>query len=328
MSKIASTSTLPAEYRAWVWRGSASPLDLQLETLPLLLPQAGEVLVRNIAIGLNPVDWKVMGGDLLGWQPGKVPGVDAAGVVAAVGEGVPAALLGQAVAYHQSLHKPGSFAEYTPVAAQVLLRLPETLDFATAASFPCPGLTAWQALSKLPERPGQRLLVSGAGGAVGNFLVQLAERRGFEVSVLCNSSHWSRLQALGARDCFADIAALESLSFFAAIDTVNAGHAAQLAPYLDANGHLVCIQGRVESWPCPPFQQVLSIHEVALGALHQFGSAQAWAELTEAGSALLASLGSGHLRAETLVVQDFHTLPQLLEALRLRNFSGKPVVRL
>lgn len=326
MSK--ASSALPTEYRAWVWRGSASPLDLQLETVALQPPQAGEVLVRNIAIGLNPVDWKVMGGDLLGWQPGKVPGVDAAGVVAAVGEGVPAALLGQAVAYHQSLHKPGSYAEYTPVAAQALLPLPENLDFATAASFPCPGLTAWLAMGKLPERPGRRLLISGAGGAVGNYLVQLAERRGFEVSVLCHPRHWSRLQALGARDCFADVAALESLSFFAAIDSVNADHARQLATHLDANGHLVCIQGRVESWPCPPFQHALSLHEVALGALHQFGSAHAWAELTEAGAALLTSLGNGRLQAEPLVVQDFQTLPQLLEALRLRNFLGKPVVRL
>lgn len=321
-------STLPAEYQAWVWQGSASPLDLLLATLPTQLPQPGEVLVRNIAIGLNPVDWKVMAGDLLGWRPGKVPGVDAAGVVAAVGEGVPEALVGQAVAYHQSLEKPGSYAEYTPVAAQALLAVPENVDFATAASFPCPGLTAWQAISKVPEHPGRRLLISGAGGAVGNYLVQLAERRGFEVSVLCNPRHWPRLQALGAQDCFVDVAALASQRFFAVIDCVSADHACQLAPHLDANGHLVCIQGRVESWPCPPFQQALSLHEVALGALHQFGTSQAWAELADAGSALLTSLGNGRLQAESLVVRDFQTLPQLLEALRLRNFSGKPVVRL
>lgn len=319
-------TTLPAEYPAWVWQGSAVPLDLQMASVPLVFPGADEVLVRNLAIGLNPVDWKVMGGDLTGWQPGKVPGVDAAGVVVAVGEGVPRILVGQAVAYHQSLLKPGSFAAYTPVAVQALLRMPANLDFATAASFPCPGLTAWQAIGKIPERAGRRLLISGAGGAVGNFLVQLSVQRGFEVSVLCNPRHWSRLQALGAKDCFADVAALASLSFFAAIDSVSAAHAAQLSPCLEVNGHLVCIQGRVEAWPCPPFERAISVHEVALGALHQFGTPKAWAELTDAGSAMLAALGNGQLQGEPLVVQDFQTLPQLLEALRLRNFSGKPVV--
>jgi NADPH:quinone reductase-like Zn-dependent oxidoreductase len=323
---------LPATYQAWAWRSGASPRDLALEPLPMRAPEAGEVWVRNVAIGLNPVDWKVLGGDLLNWQPGKVAGVDGAGVVVAVGEGVPPAWLGQRVAYHQDLQRHGSFAEYTPVGAYALLRLPETLDFQTAASFPCPALTAWLALGKLPAQPGRPLLLSGAGGAVGHYLVQLASARGYVVTTMSHRRHWQRLRELGASDCLdgplapAQAWPGDASRFFAAIDSVNADHAARLAPALAANGRLVCIQGRVEHWPGEPFGRALSLHEVALGALHRYGDAAAWARLTTAGEHLLGELAARSLQPEAAVVCGFSELPALLDKLRHRQFSGKPLV--
>lgn len=104
------------------------------------------MLIRNVVIGLNPVDWKVLGGRLVSWQPGHVPGVDGAGVVVAVGENVSASWIGQRVAYHQSLSRHGSFAEYTSVKARAVLRVPASVSWEQAASLPCPALTAWLAL--------------------------------------------------------------------------------------------------------------------------------------------------------------------------------------
>lgn len=319
---------LPDTCQAWVWEGSASPLDLSLQQRALHPLQTGEVWVRNRAIGLNPVDWKVMGGDLLGWQPGKVPGVDGAGIVAAIGPGVAPDWLGKSVAYHQSLARPGSFAEYTPVAAQVLVPMPAQLDFENAAGFPCPGLTAWQAIDKIPVHPGAALLISGAGGSVGQYLVQYAVARGFQVTVLCSTRHWERMRALGVHDCCNQPEALEDRQFHAVIDCVSTARAAQLVPCLESNGHLVCIQGRLADWPSPPFQRAISMHEVALGATHQFGSAAAWAALTAQGTSLLEQIVHHTLQPDALVVREFNALPQLLEALRQRNFSGKPVIRL
>ncbi|MCB4767748.1 zinc-binding dehydrogenase [Ancylobacter sp. Lp-2] len=322
-------------YRAWTWRGGGAPGELTLDRVEMPELGAGEALVRNAAIGLNPVDWKLLAAPPPSWHAGHVPGVDGAGTVIAVGDDLPSGWLGQRVAYHQNLHKPGSFADYTALPARALLRLPETLDFATAAGIPCPALTAWLALEKLPARPGARVLVSGAGGAVGNYLVQLAVARGFTVTALCHPRHWERLRRLGAGDCrpgpLADDGAwptAEAGRFFAVIDSISADHATRLAPALEANGHLVCIQGRPESWPCPPFGPALSMHEVALGALHLFGDDDAWRRLTAAGVSILGDVAAGRLQPETLVAGDFDALPQMLEALRQRRFSGKPILRL
>lgn len=323
---------VPADHRAWTWHGSPEPLDLRLERVPVPVPAAGQVLVRNMAIGLNPVDWKVLGGVLVDWQSGHVPGVDGAGVIVALGAGVSGEWLGRRVAWHTSLNRDGAFAEHTVVDARALLPVPDALDFELAASFPCPGLTAWLATEKVPVKPGQPLLVSGAGGAVGQYLVQLAVRRGFVVSAMAHARHHDRLRALGARDCVAGpLRDGESWSagrhFFAVIDAVSGDHAARMAGALHANGHLVCIQDRVPTWPCEPFGLTLSMHEVALGALHVHGDDRAWRQLTAAGEQMLLDVSDGRLQPETRVVRSFDELPRLLHALRHRDFSGKPVVR-
>ncbi|MHC1479848.1 zinc-binding dehydrogenase [Frateuria aurantia] len=325
-------AVLPASYRAWSWVGGARPEDLQPTSKALYGPGAGQVLVRNVMIGLNPVDWKVLDGGLDGWVKGHVPGVDAAGEVVAVGPGVMPEWLGRRVAYHTSLQGPGSFAEYTPVAARALLRLPDGLSFELAATLPSPGLTAWMALEKLPLAPGQPLLISGAGGAVGQFLLQLAIARGFVVTAMANPRHWPRLEALGAVRCIpgplAEAARPDGeRRYFAVIDTVNAAHAERMASVLRANGHLVCIQGRSPEWPCPPFGLALSMHEVALGALHVHGDDLAWARLTAAGEAMATAVEDGRLQTEDVVIEGFEQLPYLLEALRQRSFSGKPLIR-
>lgn len=321
-------------HRAWVWNGSVSPSELTLGRIAIPELGASDALVRNAVIGLNPVDWKVLSPGLANWLPGHVPGVDGAGTVIAVGDDLPQSWLGQRVAYHQSLDRPGSFAEYTPVAARSLMRLPDGLDFETAASFPCPGLTAWLALEKLPLRAGTPLLVSGAGGAVGGYLVQLAAIRGLAVTAMCNPRHWDRLRSLGAVECIAGPLGADQdkpdteVTFVAIIDSIDADHAARLAPALKANGHIVSIQGRLSNWPCPPFGRALSMHEVALGALHHWGDDGDWLRLTDAGEQMLFEIAKGRLRAEQPVVRNFSGLPQHLDDLRHRKFSGKPLIRL
>ncbi|HEY0276056.1 MAG TPA: hypothetical protein VGC31_08305, partial [Paenirhodobacter sp.] len=256
------------------------------------------------------------------------------GTVIALGDGVAEGWLGARVAWHTNLQNPrGSFAEYTPVAARALMRVPEGLGLEVAASIPCPALTAWLALDKLPLRRGAPLLISGAGGAVGRYLVQLAVARGFGVSAMCNPRHWDRLRDLGATDCLPgplpdgqDWTAARR--FFAVIDSVGPDHATRLAPALAANGHLVAIQGRPADWPCPPFGRTLSMHEVALGALHRHGDDADWARLMAAGEAILRDIASGRLEPEPLVIRDFTELPAHLDALKHRSFSGKPLIRI
>lgn len=332
--KVDALPGLPAHYRAWTWIDGPEPSDLALQSAPGLPLLSGQVLVRNAVASLNPVDWKLLGYTDTTAAGSSVPGVDGAGTVVALGDGVAATWLGQRVAYHQDLNLAGSFAEYTPLDVAVLMKLPEQLDFATAASFPCPGLTAWQALEKLPRQPGQRVLVSGAGGAVGHYLVQLASARGFVVTVLCHPRHWDRLRALGATDCLAGpLAPDEAWSpagagrYFAVIDSVGAEHALLLAPAVRANGHMVCILGRLEKWPSAAFGLSLSLHEVALNALHLHGDPSDWAALTKGGEDMLMALAEGALQPEKLIVGNFLDLPQQLASLKDRQFSGKLLLR-
>lgn len=317
-------------YRVWTGTGQASPLSLTLNTGTLPQPAEDEVLVRNLAIGLNPVDWK-----LLDTQAGKVPGVDGAGVVIAVGANITSDWLGERVTWHQSLKRHGSFATHTPLSASALMRVPPGLDIVDAAAFPCPALTAWQALEKIPSRRKERLLISGAGGSVGHWLVQFARERGFIIDVMCNERHRDRLLALGAAGWYPGPLADEEplpealrTRYYAAFDAVSGAHGLQLSETLSANGHLVTIQDRVERWPNPAFGRALSLHEVALGALHFHGDERDWRQLTRSGERLLDALAQGTFCSETLLVRDFNSLPEHLQALKNRSFSGKLVITL
>lgn len=321
--------SVPTTHRAFTWHGSADPADLRLTKDLTPTPEVGDVLVRNAVIGLNPVDWKVLGGSLADWKLGQVPGVDGAGIVVAVGEGVSAAWMGQRVAYHQHLARHGSFAEYTPVKARAVLRVPATVDWYQAASLPCPALTAWLALEKLPQSCNT-LLVSGAGGSVANHLIQLAGRRGLRVTALSNLRHKGRLADLGVVECRKEPLTApwqRAEQFDAVIDMVNAQHATYLVPALRTNGHLVCVQDRLAASPVPPFTRTISIHEVALGASHAYGDDRIWEKLVDAGEGMLKSLGRELWAPDSFAVVPFEQLPEHLHGLQHRAYGGKGLVR-
>ncbi|MDT4843181.1 Zinc-type alcohol dehydrogenase-like protein [compost metagenome] len=270
------------------------------------------------------------------WNADQVPGVDAAGEIVATGAGV-TLRPGTRVAYHQSLARDGSFAEYGLLDARALLRVPAALDDAVAASLPCPGLTAWQALEKVPPAPGRDLLVVGAGGAVGLYLLQLAVRRGFRVWVSAASAHHGALLRLGAvgvfdyRDAQWPQALQEHLGerrLYALFDTVSGAHAASLASLLGYNGHLVCIQDRQEQAPLPAFTSAISLHEVALNSVHACAAPADWQALREAGEAMLQALAGGALQPPSLREFDFAALPAALAELKNGGQAGKWIARL
>lgn len=192
---------MPTEYNAWGWTAGAGLEGLQLIRKTLPQPGANEVLIANTAIALNPVDWKIIEWGHADWHTGRVPGVDGVGVVVAAGSAV-TLKIGTRVAYHQSLSRDGSFAEYCLLDANAALPVPESLDDAVAASLPCPGLTALQALDKVPVVGARDVLVVGAGGAVGSLLVQLAVQRGLRVWATASAQHHARLLAQGAVGVF------------------------------------------------------------------------------------------------------------------------------
>lgn len=154
------------------------PEVLQLQEVPRPQPGPGEALVRIHAAGVNYIDTYHRTG-LYPIDPPFTPGMEGAGVVEAVGEGVDVVNPGDRVAY--AMHR-GSYAEYAAVPASALAPLPEGVSFELGAAIMLQGLTAhYLACSTFPLEPGHKALVHAAAGGVGRLLVQIAKLRGATV---------------------------------------------------------------------------------------------------------------------------------------------------
>lgn len=163
----------------------------------------GDVLVRVRAVSLNALDKHFLGGMPYIMRLGtglrapkrRIPGVDLAGEVEAVGAGVTRFRPGDAVVGI----RPAACAEYVRAGESDLLPKPAALSFEQAAAVPTAGITALQALrDKGKVRPGQRVLVNGAAGGVGTFAVQIAKAFGAHVTAVCSTGNLDLARSLGA----------------------------------------------------------------------------------------------------------------------------------
>ncbi|BBL82805.1 NADPH:quinone oxidoreductase [Thermus thermophilus] len=188
--------------RAVVLKGFGGLEMLEERDLPVPEPGPGEVLVRNLAVAVNPVDAKIRAaGRWAGVEPPFVLGYDAAGVVAKVGPGVKDLKEGDEVYYTPEIfgNPHGTYAEYTPVPAGIVAKKPKNLSFAEAAAIPLAGGTAWEAVvRRLAVRPGETVLVMGGAGGVGSFAVQFAKAAGAYVIATASAGNLPVLKELGA----------------------------------------------------------------------------------------------------------------------------------
>lgn len=166
--------------RAIQLTGFGGPDVLDVVDMPKPEPQGGEVLVRVHAAGVNFFE-VLMRADRYAVTP-QLPmilGVEAAGVVETIGQGVDAKLLGARVAapLFASSHPFGGYAEYVTIDAGLAVPLPETLSFEDATALMVQGLTALHLLRQSPPA-GKSVLIGAAAGGVGSLLVQLVKRGG------------------------------------------------------------------------------------------------------------------------------------------------------
>lgn len=150
------------------------------ERVHVPLPGEGEALVRMTASAVGHHDLGVVAGTLPHPPPPFTPGLEGAGVVAALGAGVDegAPSVGTPVRLVTRGHAHGTWAEYVVVPARALVPLPERLDPAVAAACGTVSAAAWAALERARLEQGDSLGVTGATGAVGSLVLQLAARRG------------------------------------------------------------------------------------------------------------------------------------------------------
>ncbi|MFD0555068.1 NADP-dependent oxidoreductase [Streptomyces rectiviolaceus] len=155
----------------------------------------GQIRIAVRAAGVNPVDWRIREGQVLGAHPIELPagvGLDASGVVDEVGEGVEGVEVGDHVFGEGS----STYAEFAVLSAWA--RMPEGLTFEEAAGYPSVVETALRIIREVGVQPGQTLLVSGASGGVGSAVLQIARDRGITVIGTAGAANQDYLRSLGA----------------------------------------------------------------------------------------------------------------------------------
>lgn len=176
---------------------------LQVQNLPLPEIKTGQVLIKIIASGVNPLDTKIssgQGGHARQPLP-AVLGMDLAGIIEAVGADVTAFKIGDEV-YGMAGGiggQQGSLAEYIAVDADLLAHKPRNLSMLEAAALPLIFITAWEGLvDRANVRAGHRVLVQGGAGGVGHIAVQIAKARGAQVFATGSAKSLEIIKSFGA----------------------------------------------------------------------------------------------------------------------------------
>jgi NADPH2:quinone reductase len=168
--------------------GFGEPDVMKLEEVPDPVAGAGEVVVQLHAIGVNPVDTYIRAGRYGSMvTPPYTPGMDGAGVVESVGNGVQNVTAGDRV-YAAALTK-NAYAERVLWKAEQVRRLPDSLSFAQGAALNVPYATAFRALFQRAQvQDGETVMVHGGSGAVGLAAIQMAKARGLTIAATAGST--------------------------------------------------------------------------------------------------------------------------------------------
>jgi NADPH:quinone reductase-like Zn-dependent oxidoreductase len=193
--------------KAFLWERYGPPDTLRMAEVEKPTPEANEVLVQVLGVSVNPADWHSLRGKPLFSRltlgllrpKRKILGVDVAGQVEAVGNGVTRFKPRDEVYANLLDHGYGGFAEYISVPVDALSLKPANLSFEEAAAVPMAAVTALQGLRHHGEiRPGQKVLINGASGGVGSFAVQIAKSYGAEVTGVTSTRNIELVRSLGA----------------------------------------------------------------------------------------------------------------------------------
>ncbi len=242
---LAGTTALPAlaapeKMDAIVQNASG----LQLQSVDTPKPGANQILIKVYAAGVNPVDWKrrpaqttLPSGSVLP----PIPGNDVAGVVDAVGSGVTALKVGDAVVARVT----GAFAQYTVANVEDVAPKPRRLTFEQAGAMPIAGVAGLALAEAANIQPGQRVAIIGAAGGAGSVAVDAAHAKGARIIASAHSSQQDWLKEQRVEEFVAydkDNVAARIQAVDAALNTADGQADAALA-YVKRGGQLASISG-------------------------------------------------------------------------------------
>ena len=228
----AESLVIPSQQSAIVQSGNGGPEVLSLQSIPVLEPGEGQVLIRIYAAAINPIDWRnrqgggmaagmaagpVPGGEGMAAGPAQagaaggtpaqgaiaksVPGLDFSGVVARVGAGVTSFKVGDAVFAKINSGQGGSlngaYAQYAIAPVSRVAAKPTGLTSAEASGLGTVGITALRAVNQANVRAGQRVFIDGIAGGIGSSVAQIVKARGAYVLGTASSIHHDYLRSIG-----------------------------------------------------------------------------------------------------------------------------------
>jgi alcohol dehydrogenase len=169
------------------------------------IPGPDDILIEIHAAGLNPIDFKIVRGDLKRVSRYKLPrpfGFDASGVVLSASR-ASGFKPGDTVYARASRETIGAFAEQIALPQEFVAPKPASVPHAQAAALPLVGLTTLQGFSRVRARAGQRILIHAGAGGIGTFAVQYAKHLGLEVTTTTSSKNVDFVRSLGADNVIA-----------------------------------------------------------------------------------------------------------------------------
>lgn len=192
-------AALPTTQQAIVQTGHGGPDVLRLQSVPVLAPRSGEVLLQVFAAAINPADWRSREGAR--GSAALIPGFDVSGRVAALGPDVRMLKRGEAVFGVTGREDVGglngAYAHYVVIPASDLVAKPPNLTYAEAAGLGTATLTGIRIVDQAHVQRGQRVLITGVAGGVGSAAAQAAIARGAVVIGTASARHDGYLHRLG-----------------------------------------------------------------------------------------------------------------------------------
>ena len=185
-----------------VWVATGYNKQLTQKDMPVPQPDPHDVVISVRAASLNPVDQKILDGEmraLMSFVFPLISGSDGAGVVSQVGSEVTRFKPGDRVFFRSQADRLGALAPFFATHEDTVALAPEGMSFTDAASVPLVGLTAWQALTeKADVKPGDRVLIHAGSGGVGSLAVQMAHHVGAYVIATASGKNADFVRSLGA----------------------------------------------------------------------------------------------------------------------------------
>ena len=311
---------------------------MELADVPRPQAAPGHVLIQVHAAGLNPVDYKLAEGGNANWTYPHILGLDVAGEIVELGEGVEDTWkVGMRVAGHGDLRFDGCFAEYVSAPTYELALIPDDVEYTTAAGMLCSALTAYQTINRKPNLNLVRTaLVHGGSGAVGGVAVQLAKMHGITVFTTCSTRNVDYVREHVRPDVVIDYRTqdvdervrelTDGRGADLIVDTVSGEEAECDLGRLAYNGQLVTIVDVPPVSSGQMFGGALSIDVVNLGGAHGSGNPMEQCDLGTMASDVLSMVSQGQLDPLITGVLPFGDLVEGLRSLADHKVTGKVVV--